>query len=248
MSSFTQCIARTAIGLAALSAACSVQAFADDDARRAILELRESIKTLQADLEANRNAQIQLSTEINNLKELNRRLTVRIEELVNAQNQEKRNARTQYETLDKRLAVFEPQVVVIDGQSIEVSAEEKKAYDTAVALLQTGKYGDAEKAFKDFNDNFKKSPYRMDALFWWGTSAFANEHYKTAISSQNQLLREFSKGARAADAMMLVASSQAASGSINAAKATLQKIIKTYPKTDVAKEAAQRIREFDQKK
>ena len=228
MSSFTQCIARTAIGLAALSAACSVQAFADDDARRAILELRESIKTLQTDLEANRNAQIQLSTEINNLKELNRRLTGRIEELVNAQNQEKRNARTQYETLDKRLAVFEPQVVVIDGQS--------------------GKYGDAEKAFKDFNDNFKKSPYRMDALFWWGTSAFANEHYKTAISSQNQLLREFSKGARAADAMMLVASSQAASGSINAAKATLQKIIKTYPKTDVAKEAAQRIREFDQKK
>ena len=51
MSSFTQCIARTAIGLAALSAACSVQAFADDDARRAILELRESIKTLQTDLE-----------------------------------------------------------------------------------------------------------------------------------------------------------------------------------------------------
>ena len=80
MSSFTQCIARTAIGLAALSAACSVQAFADDDARRAILELRESIKTLQTDLEANRNAQIQLSTEINNLKELNRRLTGRIEE------------------------------------------------------------------------------------------------------------------------------------------------------------------------
>ena len=48
--------------------------------------------------------------------------------------------------------------------------------------------------------------------------------------------------------MMLVASSKAASGHINAAKATLQKIIKTYPKTDVAKEAAQRIREFDQKK
>ena len=128
MSSFTQCIARTAIGLAALSAACSVQAFADDDARRAILELRESIKTLQTDLEANRNAQIQLSTEINNLKELNRRLTGRIEELVNAQNQEKRNARTQYETLDKRLAVFEPQVVVIDGQSIEVSAEKGLRY------------------------------------------------------------------------------------------------------------------------
>ena len=90
--------------------------------------------------------------------------------------------------------------------------------------------------------------YRMDALFWWGTSAFGAEHYKTAISTQNQLLREFSKGARAADAMMLVASAQAASGSITAAKQTLQKIVKTYPDTEVAKDAAQRIREFDQKK
>ena len=80
-------------------------------------------------IEANRNAQVQLSTEINNLKELNRRLTGRIEELANAQNLEKRNSRTLYETIDKRLAVFEPQVVVINGQSVEVGPEEKKAYE-----------------------------------------------------------------------------------------------------------------------
>ena len=146
-------------------------------------------------------------------------------------------------------AAFAP----LRAQSLDAFKERLAAPVVSDAAFGTARvtvteYGDAEKAFKDFNDNFKKSPYRMDALFWWGTSAFANEHYKTAISSQNQLLREFSKGARAADAMMLVASSQAASGSINAAKATLQKIIKTYPKTDVAKEAAQRIREFDQKK
>lgn len=78
------------------------------------LSLESPSRRFQTDLEANRNAQIRLSTEINNPRAESSFDEPR-EELVNAQNQEKRNARTQYETLDKRLAVFEPQVVVIDG-------------------------------------------------------------------------------------------------------------------------------------
>lgn len=47
MSSFTQCVARTAIpDLLPYRRPAVFEAFADDDARRAILELRESIKTL----------------------------------------------------------------------------------------------------------------------------------------------------------------------------------------------------------
>lgn len=240
----SRCLVRCLAGAAALSIAAGAQAFADDDARRAILELRETVKTLQADLASSRNTQIQLASEISSLKELNRKITGRLEELDNELNLEKRNSRQLYESLDKRLAVFEPQTVVIDGKTVTVEADEKKAYNDAVALLQAGKYGEAERAFKAFCDKRKSSPYRTDALFWWGTSAFGAEHYKTAISTQNQLLREFPKSARAADAMLLVASSQAASGNINAAKATLQKIVKTYPKTEVAQEAQARLKEL----
>lgn len=53
---------RTVAALAALSMAGSAFAFADDDARRAILELRETIKTMQADLSVSKNAQMQLMT------------------------------------------------------------------------------------------------------------------------------------------------------------------------------------------
>ena len=129
-----------------------------------------------------------------------------------------------------------------------MQADEKNAYEAAVQLLQEGKFLDAEKAFKEFSTRWDKSPYRPDAIFWWGTSAFAAEHYKTAISTQNQLLREYPKSSRAPDAMMLVASSQAASGSITAARNTLNKIIRTYPNTEVAKEAGQRLKDLGQKK
>ena len=44
--------------------------------------------------------------------------------------------------------------------------------------------------------------------------------------------------------MLLVASSQAASGSVNAAKATLRKVIKQYPKTSSAETAQKRLDEI----
>ena len=69
----------------------------------------------------------------------------------------------------------------------------------------------------------------------------ALEQYKTAISSQNQLIREYPKHARAADAMLLVGSSQAASGNLKAARATFQKVQKTYPDTEAAATAKSRL-------
>ena len=234
--------ARLVTAAAALSIAGSAFAFADDDARRAILELRETVKQLQNDVDVGRSAQVQLADEINALKERNRQLTGKVEELSNALAVEKRSARTLYESIDKRIGVFEPQTVVVDGESVQVSPEEKKAFDAAVAQLQEGKFLAAEKSFKAFCTDYPKSPYRADALFWWGTSAFGAEHYKTAIASQNQLLKDYPKSSRAPDAMMLVASSQAASGSVTAARNTLNKIIRTYPDGEVAKDARARLK------
>ena len=123
---------RTVAALAALSMAGSAFAFADDDARRAILELRETIKTMQADLSVSKNAQMQLMTEINQLKERNRQLTGRVEELINAIEVERRSTRDLYGALDSRLEAFEPQMVVFNGQSYSVDPKENQAYDDAV--------------------------------------------------------------------------------------------------------------------
>lgn len=220
----------------------SALAFADDDARRAILELRENVKQLQSDLTVTRNAQMQLMTEINSLKERNRQLTGRVEELSNAITVEKRSTRDLFSSLDQRVEAFEPQTVVINGQTVTVDPKEKEAYDAAVLLMQDGKFKDAASAFSRFVKQYDKSPYRPEALYWWGTSAFAAEQYKTAISSQNQLIREFPKHVRVPDAMLLVGSAQAASGSLKAARATFQKVVKAYPNTDAAKTAQARIK------
>lgn len=235
------CLRRTAAALAALSIAGSAFAFADDDARRAILDLRETVKAIQADLSVSKNAQMQLMTEINRLKEQNRHLTGQVEELYNALEMEKRSTRDLFGSLDSRVEAFEPQTVVINGESVTVDPKEKQAFDGAVLHLQDRQYKQAENGFKRFAAEWPKSPYRPDALFWWGTAAFALEHYKTVISTQNQLLREYPKNPRAADAMLLVGSAQAASGNLKAARATFQKVQKTYPDSEAAVTAKARL-------
>lgn len=232
---------RLALATTLAAAANSALAFADDEARRAILDLREEVKTLKADLNITRNAQMQLSSEINALKEQNRQLTGRVEELTNALAVEKRSTRELFGSIDSRVSAFEPVMVVLNGESVQVQPQEKAEYDAAVLLFQDGKFKEAAVKFSRFAEKWPESPYRPDALFWWGSSAFGAEQYKTVISSQNSLLKAYPKHPRAADAMLLVGSAQAASGNPKAAAATYRKVIKTYPKSDAAVTAKQRL-------
>ena len=54
---------------AALAASTSAMAFADDEARQAILDLRKEVRTLQEQLDMQKSAQMQLMTQINRLTE-----------------------------------------------------------------------------------------------------------------------------------------------------------------------------------
>ena len=71
--------------------------FGDDEARKAILDLREKVEAAQ-------NAQLMLQSQIEALREQNARLTGRIEELANQLTLEQRSNRDLYADLDKRMS------------------------------------------------------------------------------------------------------------------------------------------------
>ena len=121
------------------------------------------------------------------------------------------------------------------GEDVSLQA----AYDAAVELLKAGDYKKAAAAFSTFGAEWPKSAYAADAVYWRGSCLFALEQYKSTINVQNSLIRSYPKHPRVADAMISVASSQAALGNVKAASATLAKVIKQYPNSDAAKTAAQ---------
>lgn len=234
---------RLLIGVALTSMfAGQAMAFADDDARNAILQLREQVKDLQQQLDVQQQAQLNFANHITSLQEQNRRLNGRIEELTNALKNEQKSSRDLYQDMDKRLNKVEPQQVTIDGQTYTVQPEEKAAYEAAQDAIANEDYKKALQLFTDFNRNWKQSAYRADALYWQGAANFATERYKETIDVQNQLIREFPNNGKVPDAMVSVGSAQASLGNLKAAAATFNKVISRFPQSDAAKTAKLRLK------
>ena len=160
----------TAAFLGAILAGLSTPSFAlfgDDEARKAILELREKAQTMQ-------NAQMQLVREIEMLRSQNAELTGRVEKLTNDLAQQQKSVRDLFSNLDKRTAAFESQLESVDGKSITVTPEERRRYDLALQLFSDGSYAQSHKILEGLIDDYPKTGYMPAALYWLGNAMFAD--------------------------------------------------------------------------
>lgn len=215
--------------------------FGDDEARKAILDLREKVEAAQ-------NAQLMLQSQIEALREQNARLTGRIEELANQLTLEQRSNRDLYADLDKRMAELEPADIEVDGRTIRVSAEERRLYTQAVALFPQGKYEESEALLRTLTSNYPQTGYMPAALFWLGNSLYASGELKRALEVENKLLKEFPKDARVPDALLTKAAAEVGLGQRTNATKTLQKIIKEHKDAPAAKVAQERLKSLSNKK
>ena len=201
--------------------------FSDDEARKAILDLRKSMATTQLELQG----------QIDQLKQENAQLRGKIENLEKQGEDISSSHKTYYQDLDNRLGNFEPRTMTIEGVSGIVQPSEKKAYDDALKAFQGGNLKKADEAFSAFAARYPKSPYYPLALFWGGNSKYANRDYKGAITQLQTLITRFPNHPRVPAAMLTLANSQLESGNKAAAKKLLNDVISKYPDSESAQQA-----------
>jgi tol-pal system protein YbgF len=221
------CLSATLICLSASNNAWAL--FADDEARKAILDLRKSLATTQLELQG----------EIEKLKAENAELRGKIESLEKQGEDISTSQKTYYQDLDTRLGNFEPRSVTIEGVSGIVQPGEKKAYEDALKAFQAGNLKKAEDGFAAFAAKYPKSPYLPLVLYWSGNSKYANKDYVGAISQLQSLIKRYPNHPRIPVAMITLGNSQLESGNKAAAKKTFGEIIAKYPDTEAAKDAQQ---------
>ena len=221
------CLSMTVICLSVSSNAWAL--FSDDEARKAILDLRKSLTTTQ----------MELQNQIEKLKADNAELRGKIEELEKQGEDITSSQKTYYQDLDTRLGNFEPRTVTIEGVSGTVQPGEKKAYDDALKAFQAGNLKKADEGFSAFANKFPKSPYLPLALYWGGNSKYANKDYVGAINQLQSLIKRFPNHPRIPAAMVTLGNSQLESGNKSAAKKTFSEIIAKYPDTEAATDAQQ---------
>jgi tol-pal system protein YbgF len=239
-----------AAAIVALTCGVSMQAhaglFDDEEARKAILELRTKVDTLQSQVDdkATKKAMLDLATQNEQLKQdiakLRGQVEVLTNELANAQQRQK----DFYVDLDTRLRKMEPQRVVVDGKEVTIDVNEQKAYDAAFALYKSGDYKSAGSAFNDFLRRYPQSGLAPSAQYLLGNSYYAQRDCKNAIAAQQAVVRNYPASPKAADALLNISTCHIELKEKAAAKKALESVISQYPDTPAAQTAKERLAAF----
>ncbi|MEZ5659660.1 MAG: tol-pal system protein YbgF [Burkholderiaceae bacterium] len=246
--------------LLALTLACAVTPawalFEDNEARRAILELRSRHEQQEIDV-ANRmrnleatvdqvkaamGGQLALQQEIEALKVEIARLRGLLEEQANELSKTQRSQRAEFAKVDSRIRLVEPVQVQIDGQTVAVERGEQRMFEAALNEFRSGDFDSAERAFEQFRLQFPESAYSPEAMFWLGSSQFALKKYKESITTQAELVDAFPESGRAADALLNKGFAEIELKQKKAARRSFELVQERYPGSSAASTAAQRAK------
>lgn len=245
---FTKSALMAALFAATLPLTASAGLFDDEEARKAIMDLKAKVAKLEADLKnlidtkTDKNATLDLISQQEQAREEVARLRGQVEVLLNEIQVSQRRQKDFYADLDARLKKLEPRQVTIDGQTTSVNMDEQNAYDNAIAQFKSGDYKGAANALQDFVKRFGASAYVANAQYMLGNAYYAQGDCKSAISAQQAVVKNWPDSPKAADAMLNIASCQTELKAVNNAKKTLQELIKTYPGTEAAETAKLRLK------
>jgi len=211
--------------------------FEDTEARRAILDLRERVERQGEEIQNFQRSLLEQQNQFEALREETARLRGEKEELT----QELRRQQALSQGVDDRLKKFEPTQVKVDGVEFVAEPAESKAYEEALAVFRKGEFVAAVGSFSDFIKRNPKSGYVVPSLFWLGNAQYASRDYTNAIKNFNTLLGKAPNHPRAPEAMLSVANCQLELKDIKAARKTFGEVVKTYPQTEAASAASERL-------
>jgi len=233
--------------------------FDDEEARRAILDLRTRIqaaddasKSRSAEL-AQTNAQLleqvqqmrrsllDLNTQLQAQRDDNAKLRGTQEQLTRDVTELQRRLKDMASGVDERLRKFEPVVVQLDGKEFTADPDEKRAHDAAMAPLRNGEFDKAAAALAAFVQRYPSSGFVDSARFWLGNALYGQKNYKDAIAVFRALVAASPDHPRAAEALLAVANCQVEMKDVKGARKTVDDLLKAYPKSEAAAAGKERL-------
>jgi tol-pal system protein YbgF len=257
------------MALSSLSCVSNAALFGDDEARRAILDLRQRLEATQKNLEATqqkleatqqklettqqsaksqsdenvsiRRSLLDLQNQIETLKSTQAGMRGSFEQFLKELSEVQLKQKDVLQTVDGRLSKFEPVNVVLDGLEFQADPAEKKQFDAALAVFRTGDFAAAQNSLLTFLLKYPTSGYAPSSLFWLGNAQYATKDYKESIANFRKLLTIAPEHSRAAEALLAISNSWVELKDLKAAKKAMEDLVKRYPASEAAQTAKQRL-------
>lgn len=230
----------------------SAALFEDDDARRAILDLRQKVEASQLrtveELKrgSEENAQLRrslldLSNQIDALRNEMAVLRGQNEQLTRGMADVQRSQKDAAQGVEERLRKVEPGKVSLDGREFEAEPAEKQEFEAALVNLRKGDFAAAQAAYTVFLKRYPQSGYKSSSLFWLANAQYALRDYKAAAGNFRVLAASDPQHPRAPEALLSMANCQIELKDTKAARKTLEDIVTAYPQSEAASAAKERL-------
>ena len=221
----------------------------DDQARRAILDLRakleaqaqENTQNLQAlqskileDATATKRQVLELSTQLDQLRREISTLRGDVERLHHELNQS-------IQKTDQRFKPLEPVLVNMDGLEFQALPEESRSYDAAMLALRNAQFSRAAELFAQMKQRYPGSGYTGHVLYWEGNAHYAARQYAAALPIFERLVSDFPQHPKTPDAFLSLANSHIELSNIESAKSVLEKLVTDHPRAEAAVTARERL-------
>ncbi len=237
----------TALLLSLSTVAAQASIFADDDARKAIVDLRQRLSQMDArsqaqseELQTLRKSLLDLNTQIDQLRGELAASRGAQENLTRELSELQRKQRDLLNATEERVRRLEPVKVAVDGREITVEPQERRGYEEAVAQLRSGDFNAAANALSAFLRRWPATGYAESAQFWLGNALYGKRDYKEAIAAF-RVTAAAADHPRAAEALLAIANCQVEMKDNKAARATLNELLKAHPNSEAAKAGRERL-------
>lgn len=229
--------------------------FDDDEARKAILDLRQQTELVRAEVGQVRtlisSAAADNATLGKSLLDLQRQIELLKQELSAANGKKDELARElaelqraqkgQQQLLEARIRALEPASVKHEGVEFLVEPTEKREFEAGWAAFRKGDFSVAQVLLYGFINRFPLSGYTSSALFWLANAQYATRDYKESIDNFRTLVTKTPDHPRASEALLSIANCQIELKDVKSARKTLTDLIKNYPQSEAAVAAKERL-------
>lgn len=226
--------------------------FDDEEARKAILDLRQRVDAVRLESEQGvsragedsallRRSLLELQNQIETLRSEVAKLRGLNEQLSRDVADMQRRQKDSAQGVDDRLRQVEPAKVVVDGREFMAEPAEKRDYEAALAVFRKGDFSASKTVFLDFLKRYTQSGYGPSALFWLANAQYATRDYKEAMINFRALIARVPEHLRAPEAVLSIANCQIELKDTRGARKTLDDLVKAYPQSEAAVAAKERL-------
>lgn len=241
------------------SGAARAGLFDDEEARKAILDIRTRIQNnddssrakmgelatanaaLQEQVAQLRRSLLDLNTQLEAQRSDTAKLRGSQEQLARDTAELQRSVKDVSKALDDRLRLLEPQKASIDGKDFFAEPNEKRAHDNAMAALRAGDFDKAANGLAAFLQRYPTSGFADAARYWLGNALYGQKNYKEAIAVFRALVTAAPDHLRTPEALLAIANCQIEMKDNRSARKTIDELVKAFPASEAATAGKERL-------